>query len=835
MFAMSSAPFILMITAGMVPDGTVPSQGPCDSQVCTPPAHCRYIPNECDCPNDNTVPSTRIGIMRPFDPQVSVPGDDPAVASLTNWSSYQNQLYIVQFSQQIRNPERAAITAHGGRFVHSLNPRTYLIYISQSDAAALATDPGVSWIGGYKSSYKITSETLDPANWTSSTSLTTPVQRVCLMLWPKADPERSAAHKILAGTGATVHTDTDRVGNYVEVTATFAQLVEIADMPFVTVISLATGFDVDTTAVRELTGINALAATPWNLSGVGVRGAVVEPNVRPYFDCVMPNDFLNHNCALTNIRTLTNCLETLPEFYVDHEDAHCTQTLSVLFHNGGYDCIANAFPCNAPTVPQPGILPNATGIFSSFAMRTQDLDQRLEDICSELVSGKHAMFINKSWGYDPTRCYAAQTQQMDEIVFENDVLIFQSMSNCGQNTGRPEAWSRNVVAVGGVGQGCDPATAETTICDDKWPTYNMYCPPNFGPASDGRIKPEVVHYYDKVTTLQGRAFQSYYFTSCPPRAFGTSVSTPLAAGNAGLMLEMWFKGMFPEHPAVATGQEFQNRPHAATLKALLVNSAYRYDLSEHYPDNMTRARQGWGRASAKRAADRAKWTLITDETDRLTFDEPVQEYRVWVPSRGSLPCPPLPSNGQTACEAFGEADDHSFNVTMAYTDRPTLAYVCPPRTNILWMEAQSPNGTVYYGNHGLTTSNWSEAGGGPDTRNNVQNVLLECPEGGFWTVRVHADHLFGDATTPPETGFGLVISGARRCVADVDDGTGDGTGPARPDGGVGIDDLLVYLAAFQNGNALIADVDDGTMTGTPDGNVGIEDLLYYLNRFEEGC
>jgi len=68
------------------------------------------------------------------------------------------------------------------------------------------------------------------------------------------------------------------------------------------------------------------------------------------------------------------------------------------------------------------------------------------------------------------------------------------------------------------------------------------------------------------------------------------------------------------------------------------------------------------------------------------------------------------------------------------------------------------------------------------------------------------------------------------CVADVDDGSGLGN----PDGGVGIEDLIYYLALYTNG-APRADVDDGSGFGTPDGGVGIEDLLYYLVRYNGGC
>ncbi len=68
------------------------------------------------------------------------------------------------------------------------------------------------------------------------------------------------------------------------------------------------------------------------------------------------------------------------------------------------------------------------------------------------------------------------------------------------------------------------------------------------------------------------------------------------------------------------------------------------------------------------------------------------------------------------------------------------------------------------------------------------------------------------------------------CVADYDDGSGNGT----PDGGVTIDDLIYYLGLFEAGD-VCADVDDGSGTNTLDGGVTIDDLIYYLGRFEAGC
>lgn len=71
---------------------------------------------------------------------------------------------------------------------------------------------------------------------------------------------------------------------------------------------------------------------------------------------------------------------------------------------------------------------------------------------------------------------------------------------------------------------------------------------------------------------------------------------------------------------------------------------------------------------------------------------------------------------------------------------------------------------------------------------------------------------------------------ATGCVADVDDGTGEG----RRDGGVTIDDLVYYLAGYDGGWPR-ADVDDGRGTGTRDGGITIDDLLYYLVHYAAGC
>ncbi len=73
-----------------------------------------------------------------------------------------------------------------------------------------------------------------------------------------------------------------------------------------------------------------------------------------------------------------------------------------------------------------------------------------------------------------------------------------------------------------------------------------------------------------------------------------------------------------------------------------------------------------------------------------------------------------------------------------------------------------------------------------------------------------------------------------RCPSDLDS-DGSLSNGGTPDGGVTIDDLLFFLAAFELGD-LAADLDDdGIDPPNPDGGVTIDDLLFFLRHFEAGC
>ena len=102
---------------------------------------------------------------------------------------------------------------------------------------------------------------------------------------------------------------------------------------------------------------------------------------------------------------------------------------------------------------------------------------------------------------------------MDTIIFDLDLSILQSQSNQGTQFSRPEAWAKNIISVGGVYH-----HDTLTRADDGWSNGA-----SIGPAEDGRIKPDLVNFYDQVFTTTGTSTTAY-----TPSFNGTSAATPIS-------------------------------------------------------------------------------------------------------------------------------------------------------------------------------------------------------------------------------------------------------------------------------------------------------------------
>ncbi|WP_312877542.1 S8 family serine peptidase [Lentzea indica] len=466
------------------------------------------------------------------------------------------------------------------------------------------------------------------------------------------------------------------------------QAAQLAKLPAVIAIDPVSAPETDMAISRESSGANHIE-TVGGYRGQGVRGEVMDGGLRTTHQEFRARPPVMHtgNSSSTS---------------------HGTSTYGQIFASG----VSSA---------QRGLLPEGQGIFAVY--NSGDRYAHTKQLVDPAGQYK-AVFQSNSWGDGLTTSYTAISQQMDRIVFDHDILICQSQSNAGTRSSRPQAWAKNVLSVGGHYHYNTASRA-----DDKWNGGA-----SIGPAADGRIKPELSNFYDRIDTTTSTN-DTAYTTSFG----GTSGATPITCGNAGLLFQMWADGVFDGAPG-KNRDVFTSRPHAATAKALLINTADQHAFSGTTHDQ-TRTHQGWGTASVRNLYDRAKaggWKLpvLVNETDLVTTGQ-TRKYTV-------------SSNGQTPLRA-----------TLAYTDPAGSPTAAKATVNDLTLKVTAPNGTVYWGNNGLAAGNWSTAGGAANTVDTVENVFVQAPAAGTWTVEVVATSVNVDGhteTTATDADYALVVS-----------------------------------------------------------------------------
>jgi hypothetical protein len=98
---------------------------------------------------------------------------------------------------------------------------------------------------------------------------------------------------------------------------------------------------------------------------------------------------------------------------------------------------------------------------------------------------------------------------------------------------------------------------------------------------------------------------------------------------------------------------------------------------------------------------------------------------------------------------------------MIYADPGGTTSSSQHRINDLTLKVTSPSNVVYWGNNGLLGGNWSTSGGSPNTVDTVENVFIQNPEAGPWTIEVLADEINQDGhveTPQMDADFALIIS-----------------------------------------------------------------------------
>lgn len=289
--------------------------------------------------------------------------------------------------------------------------------------------------------------------------------------------------------------------------------------------------------------------------------------------------------------------------------------------------------------------------------------------------------------------YGEAASRVDDFVYSHpDFLAIFGAGNSGpaQRTITTEANSKNALTVGSSilpRPAFVPGTDVTTTPADF---------SSRGPASDGRIKPELLAPGSAVISARSSLIegnlQGYPFYT---RMQGTSMAAAVAGGSAALLREY-----LETSPS-------QNTPSAALIKALLINGAR--------PLTGGPSIEGFG------VVDLAG-TVIALRGGAFQYADEWQG---------------LSQNGAKTY-SFHVADGTApFKATLAWSDPPAEPGSTRSLVNDLDLIVTAPDGKTYYGNHFL-------GGSTPDRTNNIEQVYLPSPVLGDYTIRVYGQSVQGE-------------------------------------------------------------------------------------------
>ncbi|HEX2550727.1 MAG TPA: S8 family serine peptidase, partial [Nocardioidaceae bacterium] len=331
-----------------------------------------------------------------------------------------------------------------------------------------------------------------------------------------------------------------------------------------------------------------------------------------------------------------------------------------------------------------------------------------------------ARIHSDSWGDDENNPsqnhYTAATQDVDEFMWRHkDFLIFIAAGNDGPraaSVGSPST-AKSCVSVGATEPaGFAEAMASFSSC---------------GPTDDGRLKPDL--------TLPGLAIVSAFNDGNVAREdcasismSGTSMATPAAAGFAALVRQYFTDGWYPSGAARA---QDGFRPSAALVKAALLNSAVSMAQASPIPD----ACQGWGRVLLANAL------LFAGDSRHL-----------WVADDAGFATGAAGASRSFTFDVGNGGGGAPLKATLVWTDFPSTPAASIQLVNDLDLTVTGPGGETWLGN--VFARGLSATGGEADRRNTVEQVLLDHPASGRYTVTVQA----ANVPQGPQP-FALVVTG----------------------------------------------------------------------------
>lgn len=712
-----------------------------------------------------------------FDPAIEVPAP-PAALSLfaAEVEPTEENYWIVQFVGPVKSEWSDAIRELGGSVGDYVPDNSFLVRMTPKVKDKVSQLDFVRWVGPYQPAYKISPLLMGIRGKTSLAALhnaiikpeaykPSPLGNIKVVVH-KADDVTAVRQEVerLGGTVISVEKEVLRISldtAYIEALAGLPSVQWIE--PFV-VPKLFNDIAADVIGVQPV----------WNNHGLDGEGQIIcvtdtglDTGVN---DATMHEDFKGRIVA-THSWTIPSWLHpyldntSWDDGVADLDSGHGTHVAGSVLGSGAQSSGSIR-----------GMAFNAKLVFQAVE---QHLDVKRE-YQAQLADGYYligipddlnalfqqsyedgARIFSNSWGSarDPSGNliygqYTSESQAIDEFVWTHrDAVILFAAGNEGRDSGgngvidtdslSVQATAKNCITVGASENNRPHGSVPTPGYDipygtGRWLT-DFPAPPistdhvsdnpegmaafsSRGPADDGRIKPDVVAPGTNILSVRssvarekgwgllpiGDALRDFYMFMG-----GTSMATPITAGAVALIRQYLQNNGFPD-------------PSAALIKAILIHGAVplagQYTPSEigTVPNND----EGWGRINLENSlfpASPAKLEFCDFSADAVGTGD--QRNYTFTVIDGSVP----------------------FRVTLVWTDYPSTP-VAGGLVNQLHLSVITPDGTVSQG----TPEN-----------NNVQQVVINAPQTGTYTVRVTGINI--PTVTMPDVNqkqdFSLAVTG----------------------------------------------------------------------------
>ncbi|MCB9354802.1 MAG: S8 family serine peptidase [Lewinellaceae bacterium] len=330
--------------------------------------------------------------------------------------------------------------------------------------------------------------------------------------------------------------------------------------------------------------------------------------------------------------------------------------------------------------------PTAKGMAPGATVYSVRYTADFQDQTLALHTDQNITITNTSYSSGCNAGYTLAAQTVDQQLYNHPTLMH--VFSAGNSNGAINCTSYGAGNQWGNITGGHKMAKNAIVAANTGPDGTIIGSSSRGPATDGRLKPDIAsHGTDQETTDDNNGY--YVFG-------GTSAAAP---GIAGLLAQLTHA-----YKSLNNGQQ----PEAALLKAAMLNTAN--DLGNTGPD----FKYGWGHANAWRALQlfqQNRW--MNGSADQGgQFNAGIQ----------------VPSGMRQA------------RIMICWTDPPAAANVSRALVNDLDLKVQGPDGTIYLpwklnsAPNAVTLD--QPAGKGRDSLNNVEQVVINDPQEGAYTVLV---------------------------------------------------------------------------------------------------